>query len=72
MSRPTTTGRSTVPVAFSLNPRDRDILEELAHGTGLTKSEILRRLLYAYHSGYNIPGLPRFQGDDQYSATPEG
>lgn len=58
MSRPAL-GRSTKPIAFSMTQRDQEVLDELTAEVGLPKSEIMRRLLYAYHSGANIPGLPR-------------
>lgn len=63
MSRPKT-GRSVTPMAFSMNKRDTEVLAELAKGTGLPKSEILRRLIYAYHSGSEIPGLPKFSAGE--------
>jgi len=70
MSRPTL-GRTTVPVAFSMTSRDREVLDDLTSETGLAKSEIMRRLLYAYHSGATIPGLPRIRPPRTQQETTE-
>lgn len=52
--------RNTKPIAFSMTVREQELLRDAAQKTGLPQAEIVRRLIYAYTSGLEIPGLPKY------------
>jgi hypothetical protein len=55
--------RNTKPIGVSMTVREADLLKDAADRSGLAQSEILRRLIYAYTSGIDVPGLPKYVPD---------
>lgn len=44
--------------SLAFNPEDVDNLNHIQYKTGMTKTEIVRRLVRALAAGVTVPGLP--------------
>lgn len=50
---------SLAPTSFTFTVADRKLLSSLKERTGVSRIEILRRLMAFYAAGHDVPGLPK-------------